>query len=88
VSDHLGHDGLPPIVRVLRYHHRDTATEHTVLHKGVALVGRRLGVPGCTQQLPQMMWKSVLVQTRRVHVSVLVDHQQLVHLPNKDKQIS
>ena len=36
----VSQDRLPPIVRVLRNLHSDAATEHTVLHEGVTLIGR------------------------------------------------
>ena len=83
VADHLIHDRLPPVEWVLWNHHRDTTAAHSALHKVVAVVERRLGVPGCTQQLPKTVRKSITVQTRRVHVSMLVDHHQLIHLPQQ-----
>ena len=63
VTDHLSHDRLPPVERVQRDHHRNTATTHPALHEVVALVEQWLGVPGCTQELPETARKSVLVQT-------------------------
>jgi hypothetical protein len=32
VTDHLSHDRLPPVERVVRDHHRHTAATNSVLH--------------------------------------------------------
>src|SRR6185312_2512424 len=80
VSNHLSHDRLPPVKRVLRDHHRHTAAVNSVLHKVVAIVDRWLEVTGCTQKLPKTARKSVPVQASGVYVPLLVNNQQLLHL--------
>ena len=80
VSDHLSHDRLPPIERVLLDHHRHTAAVNSVLHKAVAIVDRWLEVTRCTQKLLETARKSVPVQASGVHVPLLVNKHQLVHL--------
>ena len=80
VADHLGHDRLPFVERVLWDHHRHTAATNSVLHKLVAIVNRWLEVTGCTQKLPKTAGKPVPVQASGVHVSLRVNDQQLFHL--------
>jgi hypothetical protein len=83
VSDHLSLDRISPIERVLRDHHRHTAATNSVLHKIVAIVERWLEVTGCTQKHPETARKSISVQASGVHVPLLVNKHQLVHLSNK-----
>ena len=53
---------------------------NSVLDKVVAIIDRWLEVTGFTQKLPKTARKSVLVQASGVHVPLLVNKHQLVHL--------
>jgi len=63
VSDHLGHNRLPPVERVLRNNNHHAAMANPIFHEVMAIVERWLGVTGCTQDLPETARKSVPVQT-------------------------